>query len=147
MVTIGNRPLVLALLDPIPIKTRINRRQAAELVEDFLRGVEVEPVQLQSLGEFANDPPIRSSFSLSGYGRPHSLHTPFGVCEHPIRLRPRRGGEHDIGEFGRFCQKNVDDHEMVQGLQGVLAVCAIGVRHDGVFAIDQHRVDPISALF
>lgn len=65
----------------------------------------------------------------------------FGVCLDAIGFAPGGGWEDDVGHLGGFCEKNINDDEMVQRVEGLFTVVFIWVGDHGIFAVDEHGVD------
>ena len=113
MALFGHGPVVLALVDPLPIEAGVDGREAAQFVEHVLgRGV-VEAAKAQPLGELTDDPPV--GFGLSGrwHGLAQALDPALGVGAAPVGLGKGAGGEDHIGHSGGLGEEDVDDHEVI----------------------------------
>jgi hypothetical protein len=80
---------------------------------------------------------------VGGHRFAEALDPAFGVGLHAVGLAPGGGGENDVGHLRGLGHEDVDDDEVVERLEGFLAVVLIRVGDDGVFTIDEHGVDAI----
>ena len=117
--------------------------QSAEFVEDVLGGFVFEAGGAEAFGDFGNDPPVGFGIAITWDGGAEALDPAFGVSLHSVGLAPGGGWEDDVGHLRGLGEEDVDDDEVVERLQGFLAVVFIGVGDDGVFAIDEHGMDAI----
>lgn len=143
VVFFGDGPLVDAVADVVPVEAFVYRAQSAELVEDVLGGLVFEAGGAKAFGDFGNDPPVGFGIAITWDGGAEALDPAFGVSLHAVGLAPGGGWEDDVGHLRGLGEEDVDDDEVVERLQGFLAVVFIGVGDDGVFAIDEHGVDAI----
>ena len=74
------------------------------------------------------------------------MHATLGVAIHAVGFGPRGRGQHDVREFRRVGQEDVNDHEVIEGFERMLAVIAVGIGDNGVLAVNQHGVDALAAL-
>ena len=145
MILLRNGPLIFAVFNAIPVQAFVNRAEFAQFVEDIFRGVVFKPGSSDPLGDFTDDPPIRLGFTHGRSGLAEALDPSFGIGLDAIRLAPGCGRENDIGQFGRFGHENVNDDEVVETLERVLAVIPVRIAHDGILPVNDHGVDPFPA--
>lgn len=139
----GNGPLVNAVADVVPVEAFVDGAQGTEFVEDVFGGPVFEAGSAEAFRNFGDDPPVGLGVAVTRNGGAEALHAALGVGLHAVGFAPGGGGEDDVGHLGGFGEEDVDDDEVVESLERFLAVVLIGVRDDGVFAVDEHGVDAI----
>ena len=145
VVFIGDRPLVDAVADAVPVEALVDRAQAAELVEDLLGGLEFEAGGAQALGDFGDDPPVGFGLAdgLGTAARRRWTRRSVLACTPSVSPQPEAGKD-DVGQLRGLGEEEVDDDEVVERLcRAFSAVVHVGVGDDGVFAVDEHGVDAI----
>ena len=113
MAFLGHGPVVLALVDPLPIEASVDGREPAQFVEHILgRGV-VEAAKSQPLGELTYDPPVGFGLAGRGHGLAQALDSALGVGAAPVGLGKGTGGEDHVGQRGGLGEEDVDDYEVI----------------------------------
>ena len=143
---VGNGPVILAFVDAVPVETGVDRAELAELVEDFFGRLVFEAGRAHALGNFADDPPVGLGFAPGLDGFAESLDTTLGVGLDTVGFAPRGGGQDDVGKLAGLGQENVDDNEVIETLESVLAVVLVRVCHDSVFPVDEHSVNALTGF-
>ena len=146
MVFVRHGPLVLRVFDAVPIQPRVNGREPADFVEHIFGGFIFKTGDAKPLGNLGNNPPIRPRLALRGHRLAEALYAALGVHAHAVSFPPSGCGQHHIGEFRGFRSENIDEHQMLQRFQCVLAMRAVGVGHHCVLAIDNHGVNGFAAF-
>ena len=97
MVFMGNGPMVATKVDSLPVESGVDGGNAAKFVKNFLRGAEVESVDVKAPGDLADDPPI--GLSLAGWrdGGAEALDASFGIGADAVGFGPSGCGEDDVG--------------------------------------------------
>ena len=97
MVFMGNGPMVAALVDSLPVESGVNGGNAAKFVKNFLRGAEVESVDVEAPGDLADDPPVGLGLAGRRDGGAEALDASFGVGADAVGFGPSGCGEDDVG--------------------------------------------------
>ena len=146
MIFFRHGPLVLGVLDAVPVQTGVNGREAAQFVEHILGRFKLKPGDAEPPGDLGNNPPIWPGLALRGDGLAQALHAAFGVHAHAIGFAERRGGQHHVGKLSGLRSENIDQHQVLQRLKRALAMGAVRIGDERVLAIDHHRVNGFAAF-
>ena len=80
------------------------------------------------------------------HGGAKSLDAALGIGLYAIGFAPSGSGEDDVGHLRGFGEKDVNDDEVIESLEGFFAVVLVGVGDEGVLAIDDHGVNTVFFL-
>lgn len=97
MIFMRNGPMVAALVDSLPVETGVYGGNAAKFVEDFLRGAEIESVDVEATGKLAEDPPVRLGLAGRRNGGAEALNAAFGVGANAVGFGPSGCGKDNVG--------------------------------------------------
>ena len=108
----------------------------------------VAPAQPKPFGQFHFDPPIRACLARWRDCWSAQLHLPVGIGDRAALFRKGGGGQDDIGIIGRFGDKNILHHQMLQLGQSIPRMGHIRIRHGGVLAQHIHaaNIAPVHSI-
>ncbi len=101
----------------------------------------VVPVNADAASQLVENPEV--FFRLAGrFNRLTSeLHHAIGIGDGADLLRPRGGGQHDVGEVRRFGEEDILHDQVIEGGERFAGVIDVRIGHRGVFSHDVHAAN------
>ena len=69
------------------------------------------------------------------------LHHAIGIGDRADLLRPRGGGQHDIGQVRGFGEEDILHHQVIERRERFARVIDVGIGHRGILAHDEHAAN------